>query len=301
MKLFKQLTILGLTIFTLIFTSSCGDNGSGGDPKPTQSVYGIISANSEYSLMTTAVDKAGLKAMLDGETTVTLFAADNDGILGAGLDVNSMTQTEAEEFVLYHLSDGDKQQEDLPADGYISSKNTSSLSGRSISIYVVTKNGSIQANTQQVVDSKGATNGRVHLMSGVLTVPNVFEALQLNPNINIYFTGVNFEAPMKDRLSGTTASTVFAGNETALTAYLNSQNKSMFSLAPALRRGLLNNTTIADKGKFTGELAGTETTLGKDMSTSGGGLTINSSIKVVQGNIQCSNGVIHIIDGVIPD
>ena len=93
--------------------------------------------------------------------------------------------------------------------------------------------------------------------------------------------------------------TLFATNNAGTVAYLNLKNRDFSSLPPTDRRAFLNNGFVKDANKLAAGLTtGTLTTLGEpiNLSSVSGNITLNDSITVLYSDIQCVNGVIHIID-----
>lgn len=287
---------VGLTVVAL---GSCGDDPPPDEPKPTQNIYEIVSAKAGYDLTIQAIDKAGLKALLTGSASLTFFPPSDDAILAAGLDVNSMSAAELKSMLEYHIINGSRSIDDLPKGGYLTSRLADSVNGRPIALFFDHPAGVIEVNGFQSIQTIEATNGHVHFMNDALEPLSVYGHLAANTNLALYRTAVQLDGVHRAKLESAVNYTVFAANKEAMEAFISSEGVTLPSIHPDKRRALLYNSTIEGSGKFAADLSATETTLGLDLATSSGGLKLNGTINVVTKNIQCTNGVIHIVDSVI--
>jgi len=84
--------------------------------------------------------------------------------------------------------------------------------------------------------------------------------------------------------------------------WLNTKNAIRISdIAPSERRAIMNNTMIYDENKTSADLTGTVSTVGKDIAFTGSpeALTLNGSVQVIHRDIIATDGVMHIINGVL--
>jgi len=158
----------------------------------------------------------------------------------------------------------------------------------------------VRFNGKTATTNYEATNGMVYVMVNSLTVPSVLDQIANNPNLSNYKVGVNLEAATKTALE-TGDNTIFAINDTEFIKYLETQNVIRIAdLSNSARRALINNTIVLGDVKTTSQLTGTISTEGEDITaTSGADVTLNGKVKVIRGNVYASNGIMHVINGVL--
>ena len=92
---------------------------------PATSIFASISNNSDYELLSYAVQRAGLEGTLSGSTEFTLFAPNDASFAGAGLDSAGIDATSPEalaDVLLFHVLAGRIYSTELPASGtYVTS------------------------------------------------------------------------------------------------------------------------------------------------------------------------------------
>merc|ERR1712176_1411945 len=247
-----------------------------------------ISAGS-FTVLVEALQTAGLVDALKGAGPFTVFAP-TDAAFTALLDSLGMTKAELlarddlADILKYHVLSGSSvKSADLAA-----AQEVTTLEGSNLT---VTKEGStVKAGSASVstpdIDS---SNGVIHAINaGSFTV--LVEALQT--------------AGLVDALKGAGPFTVFAPTDAAFTALLNSLGVTKTEvlardgLADILKYHVLSGSSV-----MSADLAATQdvTTLeGSTLTVTKEGSTVKAgSASVSAADIECSNGVIHVIDAVL--
>ena len=217
-----------------------------------------------------------------------------------GVDLSSMTNAEQVAFIKYHCIDGKKEPKDFTNTGYVSSESNTGPNNAKLSIYTSVTGEAVRFNGKSVSTNYEATNGMIYIMVNSLKVPTLLDQIANNPSLSNYKVGVNLEAATKTALE-TGDNTVFGINDTEFVTYLKTQNAIRIAdLKPSLRRSLINNTLILGEVKTKAQLTGTLTTEGEDITAvSGADITLNGTVKVTRSNVFASNGVLHVINGVL--
>ena len=289
-----------LVLATTIYFSSCKDDTTDSTPQPTKNMMEIL-ADAKFSIFKTAIDKANLSATFSGNTKYTLFAPTDDVMVVAGLpNVDGLSEAQCANLVRYHMLEGVQTTANLPVFGFVTTLNNEGPAGFKLKMNVSVTSGVIRVNGAQVLASNVATNGAVHEINKLLKQPTMYDMIGYTTELSKYKTGLDYETNLKDMLKDQAGlTTLFATNNAGTVAYLNLKNRDFSSLPPTDRRAFLNNGFVKDANKLAAGLTtGTLTTLGEpiNLSSVSGNITLNDSITVLYSDIQCVNGVIHIID-----
>ena len=298
MNIKKSLSLYLTVLLALsIGFSSCKDEEEGGSTA-TQSIYGILAADASYSKLVAAIDRVGLKAMLDGSTDYTIAAPSDQDFELQQIDLDAFTDAEVENIIKYHIFSGSLASSQFVDDTYYSSEATAST-GAQLSVYVL--NGGVpKFNGYSAGTTVSATNGIVHKLNGVLVPLSVRNMLKENEDIKTYSDAIVIDKDAKPQIENNT-NTVFAIQEAAFNAYLASENAILTTLQPSKRRAVIHNTIIVNKFLRSNDIGGTHGTMDQDVTVtnSGGTYIVNGKANVVVPDIQCTDGVIHIIDALL--
>jgi uncharacterized surface protein with fasciclin (FAS1) repeats len=277
-----------LVLATTFYFSSCKDEPKTSDPQPTKNMLEIL-ADAKFSIFKTAVDKANLTATFSGSAKYTLFAPTDDVMVSAGLlNVDGLTESQCANMVRYHMLEGVQTATTLPVFGFVTTLNNEGPVGFKLKMNVTVSNGVIRVNGAQVLTSNVGTNGAVHEINKLLKQPTMYEMIGFTGELSKFKTGLDYETNLKDMCKDAAGlTTLFAANNAGTIAYLNLKNRDFSSLPPTDRRAFLNNGFVADANKLAAGLTS---------SSVAGSVTLNDSITVLYSDIQCVNGVIHIID-----
>lgn len=312
-----QLSLLATFFVFAVGCSSDDDNNDGGTPPPEEfSIFEIVEGSEDHTMLEQALVAAGLDGTLDGTGSLTLFAP-TDAAFEAILDELGITfedlaadQALLTNILLNHVVDGTVLSTQLTT-GYGNTLATNE-DGDNLSLYIntaggVTLNGVSSVTTADVE----ATNGVVHVVDGVITLPTVATFAIADEDNFSALVGALAAQGLDETVGGTDGGpfTVFAPVNSAFEALETVPEGDALTavllhhvIAPAnIRSEDLN----PDADNVVETLQGDSVTItlpptlgGIADITDGSGNT--GSIIVV--DVQAINGVIHAVDSVlIPD
>ncbi len=279
-------------------------------PLPTMLTF--VAADSELSsLATTATTTSGFEtdfaAVLSTEdSNLTLLAPDNDAFTALG-DISGVPASALEQILLNHVIAGINISTSLST-GYGNTLATYGESMNNLSIYINTDGGVSFNGISDVSEADiVATNGVIHKVDAVITLPSV---------VTFATADANFST-LVDALTTLTPSTDFAGilstelgTDPAPFTVFAPINSAFAAIAPLptdenVIADILNYHVIGGSNvRSTDLMSGSVMTLGGTVtidamapSVTGSGNMSASNIIVV--DVQAANGVIHAIDQVL--
>ena len=309
-----------LLAFTLLATLvSC--NNDYADEKPT--IANIAVTNPAFSTLEAAAIQGGVAVVLsnknagDAAGNFTVFAPTNDAFARLGLvdagSLGALNNTFLTNTLLYHVSNGN-----LPSTQFtVGSTSGSALQG--LTRRFIARGSDLYINGSKIVITNvPASNGTVHAIDKVMlaTGANIVASAQAvagggvfkKPELTFLVAAV-VKSGLAATLSDPNANfTIYAPTDAAFIA-AGFPNVAAVSAAPAatLQAVLLNHAIGG--GKFTSEqTALTAMTAGGGTLTYGafnnGAFTVKSAgitspANMVIPDIQCTNGIVHIIDKVL--
>jgi uncharacterized surface protein with fasciclin (FAS1) repeats len=313
MKILSRLKIAIAIIALTSFTISC-DNDD--DMPVDNTITGIAKTNSNLTILVQALVKADLAGTLQGTGPFTVFAP-TDAAFTAFLKttpyatLNDVPKDVLTQILLNHVVSGAIKSTDLST-GYAKTLAKSATSGtNTMSLYVdltsgVKLNGVAKVTTADVM----ASNGVIHVVDAVINLPTIVTHATANANFTS-LVGALTKAGQPDFvgiLSGTGPFTVFAPTNDAFTAF-NTE------LAPGGIAGVssANLTKVLQYHVVSGNILAASLTEGQMVSTlqtpqkftiqlAGGAKIkdVNNRIStIVATDVQCSNGVIHVLNKVL--
>lgn len=308
-KLKFAIIILGLTFSTL----SCNDDN---DPVVDNTITGLAKTNPNLSILVQALVKADLATTLHGVGPFTVFAP-TDAAFTAFLKttpyatLNDVPKDVLTQILLNHVVSGNVKSTDLTT-GYIKTlaKGTAS-STNNLSMFVNTASG-VKLNGVATVTTANvmASNGVIHVVDKVIGLPTIVTHATANPNFTSLvgaLTGAG-QPDFVSILSGTGPYTVFAPTNDAFTA-LNTElapggiaGVSTANLTKVLTYHVANGNVLA-ASLTEGQMVATLQTPQKFTVQLTGGAKIkdvnNRISTIVATDVQCSNGVIHVLNKVL--
>jgi transforming growth factor-beta-induced protein len=265
-------------------------------------VVDLAAQNENFETLVSAVVGADLAETLsDAEGTFTVFAPTDDAFAALGMDVPE----DLTPILLYHVL-GSPVYSDEISSGIISSLNAENpeivVEATDMGVML---NGSAQVIATDIV----GTNGVIHVIDQVILPIDNGSILDAAMGLADFSSLV--AALAKANLASTFmmdgAFTVFAPTNDAFAAFLESINVSFEDLSAedlspilqyhvvgaevmsgSLETGYVNTIYQAMEGKAVSILIEVD-----------GGVTLNGSIQVTTPDVETSNGVIHVIDGVL--
>jgi len=309
-KMFLPRLILIAIVAVLL--SACYEDDAAAPIANDPTTFEIISESPDHAILEDLLLSFGLDEDLNSGL-FTVFAP-TDAAFG-NIDTSSLTDSQVKNILLNHVVQGAAESSSLFST-YLNTLAVESLSGaeNNLSLYVNVGT-EITLNGQSVVTGPDnlASNGVVHIVNEVITIPNVttfatadptfgilVEALTLDGQPDFVATLSSFEAPAPF--------TVFAPtNDAFVTALTELGVESLADIAPSVLTSILNTHVIANANITSAELeSGTVETLGETFELDAENATITDqngrTISIILTDVQAGNGVVHVVSSVIlPD
>ncbi len=321
MKILKW-SILFMMIMGLTVACDDDDDDNGNQPQE-QTIAAIVEANADFSVLADALDRTDLTSVLaNSSAEFTVFAPDNAAFqallndLGyAGLDEleNALGTATLKNILLYHVL-GAELKSDAVTSGYLSTQAVNANNNQ-LSSYINVSGGVRLNGSSSVTDPDiEASNGVIHRINAVITPLNVAELITVN---DASFSSLEAALTVADGdlvtvLSDPNASfTVFAPDDDAFTAVINATNSGDLT---GLVQTLGGTDVLAEVLTYhvvASELQSEDVSNGSVATVNGANITLSSSngVQITDGqgsvstvseaNITGTNGVIHMIDGVL--
>lgn len=308
----KSFTRIAMVSFVLFSFASCSDDDNTPNPEEQSTITDIVVNNPNFSMLKTAVVKAGLAETLAGKGPFTVFAPDNDAFEAAGItnsDLENMSAEALSNILLYHTLDSK-----VPGSGVPAGPNSPVETVNGESIYLTSNNAGVFVNGIKVKQADvTASNGVIHVISNVLMPPigNIVETAQANDNLSFLVAAVvrasEGSTNVAQVLSSEATFTVFAPTNQAFMDAGFPDVASIQAADPNTLASILTYHVIATRA-FSSDLVdganlttlneGTiEVGLGAIATVKGDTNTSPSTIIAV--NIVSTNGVVHVIDQVL--
>ncbi len=183
----KKILLLAFIAFA---TFSCDDKDEVTPvvPEPKKSITAIAAANPDLSTLVKLLKRTGLDKTLDGAGTYTVFAPTNSSFNSFASEsaIASLPDETVKNLLLNHVLVVKKKSTDLKTE-YVNTLATGP-GGKYLSLYVdlvtnkdkVTLNGKVKVSSPNIE----ASNGIIHVVDGVLTLPTLVDAAIANPNLS---------------------------------------------------------------------------------------------------------------------
>lgn len=312
---FKKLGLV-LMLSALTISVSCSDDSN----SESNTIASIASKNAEFSTLVTALNKTGLTATLNGSGNFTVFAPTNQAF-STFLSANGFSSLDdvpvavLKEVLLNHVVNDELFSNELTT-GYVKSLGKGSASStNTLSLFINTTSGvKINGVSNVTAADIDASNGVIHKVDAVIGLPTIVTHAVANPN----FTSLVAALTRSDQadqnfvgiLSGTANSpfTVFAPTNTAFSSLLTEFGWSSLAAVPeTVLEKTLKYHVVAGSNVLSTQLTNNMsvgTFLGQNFTiTTTGGAKItdanNRTSNIIATDVQCANGVIHVIDKVI--
>lgn len=316
MKNFKKFLFLGIFTSVLMGVWSCSNTEN---VPIDNSITGIATRSNDLSILVDALNRTGLTETLRTGGPFTVFAPSNTAFqnllttIGAS-SLNDIPNQQLKEILLNHVVSGSVLSGQLNT-GYIKTLATPSAStSNMMSMYVNTSvgvklNGVSNVTTPNVL----ASNGVVHVVDAVITLPTVVTFALADPNFSILVAALTRDdqapADFVNTLSGDGPFTVFAPLDAAFVSLLAELGLNELSNVPGpLLTEVLKYHVVAGANVLSSTLTNNQNVitfqgqpLTINISASGASITDarNRISNIVAVDVQANNGVIHALDKVI--
>lgn len=296
---------------------SCSDDDSNNMPQ-NNSIAAIASRTTQFSVLVDALERADLVTTLDGSGSFTVFAPTNtafSNFLSANgfASLDDVPVATLREILLNHVVEGTNLSSNLST-GYVKTLGKGSAStSNTLSMYVnvstsVMLNGVSTVTTADIM----ADNGVIHEVNAVIGLPTIVTHATANSNFSTLVTALtrNDQPDFVGILSGSTNSpfTVFAPTNLAFGDLLTELGaSSLDDIDQSTLENTLKYHVVAGANVLSTSLTNNmmvTTFQGQDftvMTTGGAKITdANGRVSnIIATDVQCANGVIHVLDKVI--
>lgn len=311
-KFIFNLKTLVIMMAAVVVLASCNkDDDDDVTPMPVAQEKDIVEtaqADEQFSILVSAVVKAGLTDALKADGPLTVFAPTNAAfqMLFTDLGVNGIDDLTADQLtpiLLYHVVSGKVMAADVTT-GYVPSLNTTAPGNNSVLILTEAGNGvKLNGNSNVIAADVMASNGVIHVIDKVILPPDVVDLAIQNSNFSTLVAAVS-KAGLVDALKADGPFTVFAPTNAAFEALFGElgvggiDDLTADQLTPILLYHVVSgNVRAADVSSGSVPTLNPEATI--EIMVSDTGVKLNGSSNVVATDVQGTNGVIHVIDKVI--
>jgi uncharacterized surface protein with fasciclin (FAS1) repeats len=328
--------LIAIFAFLGLMLTSCSDDDNP-QPTPDNTITGIASRTPDLSILVQALTRAGLADDLQNNNVqLTAFAPNNAAFTAFFQSISPTTTVDNVDLptltkvLLNHVIASEIKSANVPTAGYVSTLSpfSSAANSPTISMFVqksgsdvFINGGTATTGVKVIAADVDASNGVVHVVNRVIAIPTIVDHVVANPEFDtlqtvVTSTGGTFgnQSAVLNVLSSLTSAapaTLFAPNNTAFTnattgtGFLTGSNVTAANVTKTLQyhataagnvrsSALMNNQSvqmITNPQQNTTVILGTNTVDIRD--------TANNLSRVIQADIQCSNGVIHAVNRVL--
>lgn len=310
-------TKIVLLIITAICILSCTDDDDNGniiDNTPSNTLVDVITNNPNYSSFLEALNQTGVSFTIAGSGNFTVFAPTNaafDAFLG-GTAIQDVDNDVLTQLVLNHILNTEVFASDFTT-GYQKTIATEASSNANIDMYIDTATGVTINNESSVTAADmDAENGVLHEVNAIITLPTVTSFVAIDPSLSSLLAALTDEGntTFTSLLSDVTSDfTVFAPTNDAFTTFLD--GASLGDVDNDVLAQVLSNhvvpATVATAATLSNSYINTAAVFNGDVTApitmyinTNEGVVLNGASSVTQADIVTVNGVIHIVNTVIP-
>ncbi len=306
MKKFKVLLLSMLMMSALTFVGCDTDDDDNNLPK-NETIVDVAKGNAQFSTLVQALTITGLdKALENKSASFTVFAPTNTAFASLLSELkfsslNDVPKATLSNILLYHVLDGSKMAASIET-GYFKTLAKGPTNNTNLSIQIDMGSKMINKRANITTTDVKASNGVIHVIDKVLLPESIVDVAVNNSTFSILVAALT-KADLVTTLNGNGPFTVFAPTNEAFEALFTSlgvngiAELSKETLTPILLSHVVSGNVTS------GQLSNGEVqTLNPDKKIligTNGGVTIDSTIKVVLADVQGTNGVVHVIDKVI--
>ena len=308
----KTLKLIPVFLLVIGLSACSNDDDNNSAPPADFNMVNVIENDPQLTVLNQALEITGLKGAIETLNPITVLAPTNAAfstfLNGASLgdvDVDVLAA-----LLLNHVIGADLKAADLVGlgSGYASGSSPNAQ-GQFVSIYFNATNG-VRFNNAGSVTSDGAdidaSNGTLHKIDGVLTLPDLVNHVQNNSEFDTLGVALTL-AGLTDALRGDDPLTVLAPNNEAFDTFLGDTDPT--TIIPLLTNVLLNH--VMDGSVLAATLveaeAGYTTTLASNADGDNlslyfdtlEGVRFNGVSTVLAADVIATNGVIHAVGSVV--
>lgn len=307
-KILFNLILAAVAITSIISCSSDDDAAEPINNEPT--TFEIIANSPEHTILEDLLISAGLDTALNSGT-YTVFAP-TDAAFG-NINTSRLSTEEVENILLNHVVEGSAESSSLET-SYLKTLATEQFtgSGNNLSLHV-NVGASITLNNGPTVTGPDnlASNGVVHIVDEVITIPDVTTFATADPNFEVLVQALTRDdqpdfVGILSSFDNPAPFTILAPTNDAFSDLLAElELNSLADIETAVLTSTLNTHVVAGANITSTNLpSGTVETLGDTFELNGTTITDQNgrTIEIIVTDVQAGNGVIHVVDTVIlPD
>jgi transforming growth factor-beta-induced protein len=297
----KSFAAFAFTVFALGCSSEDEPSGSPSDTKAT--LTNVARESGNFTTLVGALEATGLDVALEGPGPFTVMAPTDaafarlpDGVV-ASLDAATL-----EKILKYHVISGKALAADI-----VTMTSATTLEGDGFSISAGPDGVFLNAATEVVQTDVMADNGVIHVLDSVLLPPDIAFPGTLVDAVSAYpafdtLVGAVVRAELAGALEGENDGkglTLFAPTNAAFDALgVELSTLETSALSNVLLYHVVGDTV--DASTVVG-LTSAPTLEGSSVAISiaGGGVTLDGDVNVIRTDLRASNGIIHVVDGVL--
>ncbi|MEI7509637.1 MAG: fasciclin domain-containing protein [Flavobacterium sp.] len=315
MKSYFKFRKISIIVLLALITIACSKSKD--EPETNNTITDIASRKSDLKIFTQALNITGFADLYKQSGAHTIFAPSNDAfttfLTAKGFaTINDIPVDQLKNLLLNHIINGSFQTTQLTTK-YVKSLAFGSASATNeLSLYVDTTAGIKVNGVATVVTSNiVASNGVIHIVDTVIDLPTIATHTSANLNLSSFANTLALPAQsaVLSNITGSTIFTVFEPTNDAFTS-LDTELASAGGIAGVsdtnmskiLSYHITNGNTLSTA--FSDGLVFSTLTVPQSFTLQvTGGTKITDSnnriANVTYTNVQCNNGVIHIIDKVL--
>jgi len=309
MKLFSinPIQFLALLVLVSITLASCDDDDEPVIIDEPDSLVEELAEDPDFTLLTAAIEQAGLTDVLnDEDTSFTILSPPDEAFIAAGItDLSDYTPEELAAILQYHVLPGEVLFSDLELGDIETLNGTVNLSEFSNQLYLNGEAEFIQINF-------GTTNGIIHVIDDVLLPPeeNITDIIGGEDDLSMLEAALN-RAGLTPTLADAGPYTVFAPTDLAFEVLLVDLEAESLDEIPTEQLAEILQYHVLGSQTFSTELrAGSvDTILEEDFTVAFTNTIVliddnntNENAVVIADNALGTNGIVHKIDRVLlPD
>ena len=317
MKKILKFKVIALALFAAVFISC--DNADDPPAVVDTTITGVASSNPNLKILVQALTRADLAEALKTSGKFTVFAPTDAAFItflraNNFADINAVPVAALKEILLNHVVNGEAKAASLTT-SYIKTlgKGTASVSN-TLSMYVNVSTAGVKLNGVSSVTTADvmASNGVIHIVDAVIGLPTIVTHASANPNFSSLVAALTGpgQPAFTTTLAGTGPFTVFAPINAAFTA-LNTElapggivSVSAANLTRILQYHVVSPANLLAASLMEGQVVTPILTPTQTFTVllAGGAKIRDARARVtiiVATDVQCSNGVIHVLDKVL--
>jgi transforming growth factor-beta-induced protein len=283
-----------------------------------KSIVDIAVEDGRFNTLVAAVQAAGLAETLSGEGQFTVFAPTDDAFaaLPEGTVESLLEEPEGalKDILLYHVAEGA-----VPAETVVTLESATTIQGEPVAIQVVDGEVILNDSAKVIITDIEASNGIIHVIDAVILPPSMSEAtaaageemMEAKSIAEIATADGRFTtllaaldaAGLAETFAGQGAFTVLAPTDDAFAALPEGTVESLLADPQGALTDILTYHVV--EGVVPAEtvvgLESAKTLQGEEVTIMvvDNEVILNELNKVIATDIEASNGIIHVIDGVL--